>query len=101
MVLGFGSRKELEDLIELHKPDILIDGGEWRHDGVGREFAKETRFFDRIGGYSSSDIIERIRDPIKFVPKGWGYEKWIANGPEYCGKILFVKGQEMFMISMN
>ena len=29
-------------------------------------------------------------DPIKFVPKGWGYEKWIANGPEYCGKILFI-----------
>ena len=61
VVLGFGSRKELEDLIELYKPDILIDGGEWRHDGVGREFAKETRFFNRVGGYSSSDIIERIR----------------------------------------
>ena len=29
VVLGFGSRKELEDLIELYKPDILIDGGEW------------------------------------------------------------------------
>ena len=28
-------------------------------------------------------------DPIKFVPKGWGYEKWIVNSPEYCGKILF------------
>jgi mannose-6-phosphate isomerase-like protein (cupin superfamily) len=21
--------------------------------------------------------------------KGWGYEKWIRNSPEYCGKILF------------
>jgi len=28
-------------------------------------------------------------DQIKFVPKGWGYEKWITNGPLYCGKILF------------
>jgi len=28
-------------------------------------------------------------DPIKFVPKGWGFEKWIANSPEYCGKLLF------------
>jgi mannose-6-phosphate isomerase-like protein (cupin superfamily) len=28
-------------------------------------------------------------DPIKFVPKGWGYEKWITNGPHYCGKILW------------
>ncbi len=26
---------------------------------------------------------------IKFVPKGWGYEKWIVNSKEYCGKLLF------------
>ena len=23
---------------------------------------------------------------IKYVPKGWGYEKWIVNTDEYCGK---------------
>jgi quercetin dioxygenase-like cupin family protein len=23
--------------------------------------------------------------------KGWGYEKWIVNKPEYCGKLLFIK----------
>jgi len=29
---------------------------------------------------------------IKLVPKGWGYEKWIVNTEEYCGKILhFIK----------
>ena len=26
---------------------------------------------------------------IKIVDKGWGYEKWIVNKPEYCGKLLF------------
>ena len=26
-----------------------------------------------------------------YVEKGWGYEKWIVNTPEYCGKILHVK----------
>ena len=32
---------------------------------------------------------------IKFVPKGWGYEKWIVNKQEYCGKILwFAKGKK-------
>lgn len=32
---------------------------------------------------------------IKFVPKGWGFEKWIVNKDEYCGKILyFVKGKK-------
>ena len=27
---------------------------------------------------------------IKIVPKGWGYEKWICNTEEYCGKLLFL-----------
>lgn len=32
---------------------------------------------------------------IKFVPKGWGFEKWIVNNKEYCGKLLyFVKGKK-------
>jgi len=26
---------------------------------------------------------------MKFVEKGWGYERWIVNKPEYCGKLLF------------
>jgi len=31
---------------------------------------------------------------IKFVAKGWGFEKWIVNCEEYCGKLLyFVKGK--------
>ncbi len=32
---------------------------------------------------------------IKFVPKGWGFEKWIVNCDQYCGKLLyFVKGKK-------
>jgi len=27
--------------------------------------------------------------PIKFVPKGWGWERWIVNKKEYCGKLLY------------
>tara|TARA_R110002074_G_scaffold208668_6_gene377467 strand:+ start:49 stop:408 length:360 start_codon:yes stop_codon:yes gene_type:complete len=27
--------------------------------------------------------------PINFVPKGWGFEKWIVNNEEYCGKVLY------------
>ena len=31
---------------------------------------------------------------IKFVSKGWGFEKWIVNNEKYCGKLLyFVKGK--------
>lgn len=30
-----------------------------------------------------------------FVPKGWGFEKWITNTDKYCGKLLyFVKGKK-------
>ena len=27
---------------------------------------------------------------IKFVSKGWGFEKWIVNNEEYCGKLLYL-----------
>ena len=28
---------------------------------------------------------------MKIVEKGWGYEKWIVNKEEYCGKLLFLR----------
>lgn len=32
---------------------------------------------------------------IEFVPKGWGFEKWIVNTDKYCGKLLyFAKGRK-------
>jgi len=27
--------------------------------------------------------------PMNYVKKGWGYERWIVNKPEYCGKLLY------------
>ena len=39
--------------------------------------------------------MSNIDIPIAFVPKGWGFEKWIVNCEEYCGKLLyFVKGRK-------
>ena len=32
---------------------------------------------------------------IEIHPKGWGYEKWIVNKDEYCGKLLhIIKGMK-------
>ena len=32
---------------------------------------------------------------MKHVPKGWGWERWIVNCEEYCGKLLyFAKGKK-------
>ena len=28
-------------------------------------------------------------ETVELHPKGWGYEKWIVNTDEYCGKLLF------------
>ena len=28
--------------------------------------------------------------PMKHVAKGWGYELWVDNNEEYCGKLLFM-----------
>ena len=33
--------------------------------------------------------------PIEIHPKGWGYEKWIVNKEDYCGKLLhMIKGKK-------
>ena len=63
VVLTFNTRQELEDLIQLYQPDILLLGDDWR-DGevVGWEHAVETRFFPRVGGYSSSNTIRKIHN---------------------------------------
>ena len=32
---------------------------------------------------------------LSIHPKGWGYEKWIVNKEEYCGKLLhMIKGKK-------
>lgn len=63
IVLSFESKTELEQLIELYSPDILLVGGDWRNgDVVGRQFVKEVKFFNRIGNYSTTDIITKVNE---------------------------------------
>ena len=63
VVLPFGSKQELEDLIELYSPEILLVGGDWRNgEVVGRQFAKTVKFFNRVGNYSTTNIIQKINE---------------------------------------
>ena len=39
---------------------------------------KEDRFLPR-----------KVKLDMIHVDKGWGWERWICNGPEYCGKLLY------------
>ena len=60
-VLYFYDRKELEGLIKLYMPDILLLGDDWKGgDVVGKEYAREVRFLPRLN-YSTTDIIKKIR----------------------------------------
>jgi len=58
-IRSFKDTQGLEDLIRGISPDILILGSDWRGKKVvGDQYAKELRFFERIPGYSTTNILE-------------------------------------------
>jgi|TARA_B100000282_G_scaffold290630_1_gene261824 D-beta-D-heptose 7-phosphate kinase/D-beta-D-heptose 1-phosphate adenosyltransferase len=60
-VLYFNTREELEGLIKLYMPDILLLGDDWQGgDVVGKEYARQIRFLPRLN-YSTTEIITKIR----------------------------------------
>ena len=59
-VFIFDSAKELEEMIKTISPDIMVIGSDWRGKPViGEEYTKELLFFDRIGDYSTTKILEK------------------------------------------
>ena len=61
-VLTFNSKEELEYLIQLMEPEIMVIGSDWKDkEVVGSEHCTELRFFDRIEGYSTTQILEGIK----------------------------------------
>jgi D-beta-D-heptose 7-phosphate kinase/D-beta-D-heptose 1-phosphate adenosyltransferase len=62
-VRTFSSDKDLENLVEFYKPDIMVVGSDWKNKPViGSQYAKQLKFFDRINEYSSTKIIQSIID---------------------------------------
>ncbi len=60
-VLYFNTREELEGLIKLYMPDILLLGDDWQGgDVVGKEYARQIRFLPRLN-YSTTEFITKIR----------------------------------------
>ena len=58
-VIYFNSKEELKDLIKNKQPDILVVGSDWKgKEIVGGEYAKKIVYFDRIGNYSTTNILE-------------------------------------------
>ena len=56
---SFDSTEGLKNLVKKHKPHVLIVGSDWKNKTVvGEEYAQQVRFFDRIEGYSTTNILE-------------------------------------------
>jgi rfaE bifunctional protein nucleotidyltransferase chain/domain len=62
-VKSFGSDEELSSIIKSYKPDVMVVGSDYRVKNViGSEYAKRLIFFDRIEQYSSTAVIEKIKN---------------------------------------
>ena len=60
-VVGFGSDEELEGWIEKIHPECMIVGSDWKGKRVvGQQHAKDIIYFNRIGNYSTTKILEKI-----------------------------------------
>ena len=59
----FDNREELEYLLESIKPDTMVVGSDWKgKEVVGSQYAKQVRFFDRIGKYSTTKTVKHLTD---------------------------------------
>ena len=58
-VISFDSTKDLHNTIEWYKPNIMVIGSYWKDKTViGEMFTDELIFFDKIGNYSTTNILK-------------------------------------------
>lgn len=63
VVLSFATDEQLENLVKIIKPDIMIVGSDWKNKLViGSQYAAELVFFDRIEEYATTKTIQSIID---------------------------------------
>jgi len=64
-VFIFDSKEGLESRIKDVLPDVMVLGSDWKDkEIVGQEHVKKLVFFDRIEGYSTTEIINGKTDSI-------------------------------------
>ena len=57
----FGSDTELRHMIASYEPDYLVVGSDWRYkEVIGGEFAKDILFFERVGDFSTSNLLKKL-----------------------------------------
>ena len=59
----FDSKEELIEIMKSYKPDVYVKGSDWKSGtGTAHEYSKEVIYYDRVGDYSTTNIIQRITD---------------------------------------
>lgn len=57
----FDTKEELIDIMKKYKPDVYVKGSDWKSGtGTAHEYSKEVIYYDRVGDYSTTNIIQRI-----------------------------------------
>jgi D-beta-D-heptose 7-phosphate kinase/D-beta-D-heptose 1-phosphate adenosyltransferase len=57
-VVSFGTDDELRNCIKEYEPDVMVIGDEYKYKPIiGGNLAKEIKFFNRVDGYSTSNIL--------------------------------------------
>ena len=60
-VVWFDSTEGLRTLIKTIHPNIMVIGSDWKEKTViGQEYTDKLVFFDRIGNYSTTNILKSI-----------------------------------------
>jgi rfaE bifunctional protein nucleotidyltransferase chain/domain len=62
-VMLFDSKEELIEIMKGWEPDIYVKGSDWKsNSGTAHQYSKEVIYYDRVGEYSTTNIIQRIAD---------------------------------------
>lgn len=63
-VMLFDSKEELIEIMKGWQPDIYVKGSDWKKDkpSTAEQYSKEVIYYDRVGNYSTTNIIQRIAD---------------------------------------
>lgn len=63
-VYFFDSREELIEIMKEYQPDVYVKGSDWKRDkgSTAEQYCKQVIYYDRVGDYSTTNIIQHIAD---------------------------------------
>tara|TARA_R100000995_G_scaffold73353_3_gene42176 strand:- start:38 stop:457 length:420 start_codon:yes stop_codon:yes gene_type:complete len=67
-VIPFDSTEDLRKTIRWYQPDLMVIGSDWKgKDVIGREFSDKLVFFDRVGDYSTTKILQTNDEEVDWT----------------------------------